>query len=368
MKYARMPIEIEAPEQLGYDQIECNLTESSFRDLKFSELEINLNELVLCYGDHRGFSGLREQITQEYGLHPESCLTTVGAASALYIIATSLLESGDEILVMKPNYGTNIETPRILGANVKYIDLNFEHHFKINLEKLKSQMTKHTKLVSITQPHNPTGVMLTENELKEIVSLCEKVGAYLLVDETYREMSFSQPTTLGALISERIISVSSLSKTYGLPGIRLGWILTQDKKLQELFLAAKEQIFICHSLLDEMVAYHFYLNKRRSYLQKHRQQIESHFQLVKSWIQKEQRIGWVEPQGGVVCFPRMKIDDSHKWEMFYQILNNKYKTYVGPGHWFEMPKNYMRIGFGWPTTGELQEGLKRISLALDELS
>lgn len=365
MKYVRMPIEIESPEQLGYNTIKCNLTESSFRDSILSDLNLNLKDLVLCYGDHLGQPKLRELIANDSytksKIKPEEVLITVGAAAALFIVSTCLLESGDELIVVRPNYATNIETPRAIGANIKFIDLKFEDSFRCNPKDIKAAITSKTKLVSITVPHNPTGTLMPMEDLKEIIQIVENSNAYLLVDETYREMNFKGVYPVAATMSQRVISVSSLSKTFGLPGIRIGWLISQDPKLFEKFLAAKEQIFITGSILDETVAIQFLEHKNKMFpaIQK---TILEHFGIVKNWMQKQTKMEWVEPSGGVVCFPRLKVGVNT--EQFYSTLNEKYKTHVGPGHWFEMDKRYMRIGYGWPTKAELIEGLENIQKTL----
>jgi aspartate/methionine/tyrosine aminotransferase len=127
MKYVRMPIEVESPEQLGYDTIECNLAESSVHDAVFQDLKLNLNELVLAYGHHLGKPELRDVLSKRYvSITPDDVLITAGAAAALFIVATSLLEKNDHLIVLRPNYATNIETPRAIGCEIDFIDLHFE--------------------------------------------------------------------------------------------------------------------------------------------------------------------------------------------------------------------------------------------------
>src|SRR3954466_14813991 len=127
MKYKRMPIEIESPEQLGYDTINCNLAESSVHDAVFQDLKLNLNELVLAYGDHLGKPELRELLAQRYpSITSDDILITAGAAAALFIVATSLLRKEDHLIVLRPNYATNIETPKAIGCEIDFIDLSFE--------------------------------------------------------------------------------------------------------------------------------------------------------------------------------------------------------------------------------------------------
>jgi aspartate/methionine/tyrosine aminotransferase len=366
MKYKRMPIEIEAPEQFGYENIACNLAESSVTDAIFKDLDLNINNLLLCYGHHVGKPELRNLIASESeNLTEDDVLLTVGAAAALFIISTSLLTANDHLVVIRPNYATNIETPRAIGCKIDYLDLKFEENFALNIDNLASLIKPETKLVSLTCPHNPTGVMISENDLKRIIALIEEKNCLLLFDETYREMTFGKTLPVAASLSSKVISVSSLSKTYGLPGIRLGWLINRDKQLMETFLAAKEQIYICNSVVDEEIGFLF-LNKKNDFLPKIKTHINNNFSIVKNWINSQNYLEWVIPSGGVVCFPRIKPEISLDPTVFYQILNEKYKTFVGPGHWFEMDKKFMRIGYGWPDKQELSNGLDNIINAVNE--
>lgn len=366
MKYKRMPIEIEAPEQFGYENIVCNLAESSVTDAIFKDLNLDINNLLLCYGHHMGKPELRKLVVSEAdNLTGDDVLLTVGAASALFIIATSLLSPNDHLVVMRPNYATNIETPRAIGCQIDFLELNFEENFAVNIVKLASLIKPETRLVSLTCPHNPTGAMISEADLKSIISIIEEKNCYLLFDETYREMAFEKPLPVAASLSAKVISVSSLSKTFGLPGIRLGWLITQDKKLMETFLAAKEQIYICNSVVDEEIGFLF-LNQKANFFPKIKTHINNNFSIVKNWINTQKDFEWVIPSGGVVCFPRLKSDVPVNLGKFYQILNEKYKTFVGPGHWFEMDKRFMRIGFGWPDKQQLSDGLANITKAVLE--
>lgn len=368
MKYRRMPIEIESPEQLGYGSIRYNLTESSVADMRLDQLnlDLDLGRLALAYTDHLGKLELRRLLALEAaGLTADDVLVTASAASALFIIATSLLNPDDHLIVMRPNYATNLETPRAIGCRIDFLDLRFEEGWGFSLEHLKKRITPRTRLISLTTPHNPTGMTLTQAELEAAASLAAEHNCYLLVDETYREMNYNGVTPWAASLNPRCISVSSFSKSYGLPGIRIGWILTRDPALQELFLAAKEQIFICNSILDEEIAYGVLHQKERiltPILAKNRRALA----IVQSWMETQKDMEWVEPRGGVVCFPRIKDASRVDVEAFYRILNGKYGTYVGPGHWFEMDRRYMRIGYSWLDEESLRQGLDCITAALGE--
>ncbi|MEX6690962.1 pyridoxal phosphate-dependent aminotransferase [Danxiaibacter flavus] len=365
MIYKRMPIEIEAPEGFGYEHIDCNLSESSFTDQKLSHLGIHLDDLTLFYGDHKGKRELRELIAGDLNLAADDVLITSGAATALFIIATSFLNKNDHMVVAKSNYATNIETPRAIGANISYIHLKFEDNYDLDPDALEKLITTDTKLVSLTYPHNPTGVSISENKLRRIVQLIEKKNTYLLLDETYREMSFVEKLPVAATLSDRVISISSMSKSYGLPGIRIGWILSKNKQLMETFLAAKEQICITNSVLDEEVAFQ-YLQRKEELFAPVMATISKNFNVLKAFMNNQDVLEWVQPDGGCVCFPRIKSEITIDTNKFHDILLQKYSTYIGKGHWFEEDPRYMRIGYSWDKTEKLQKGLQNILSAIEE--
>jgi aspartate/methionine/tyrosine aminotransferase len=363
MRYARMPIEVESPEEYGYGRIRYNLAESSVADQKLSDLKLSIPDLTLLYGEHRGNEALRTLIAAEaQGLAAADVLITSGAAGALFIVATALLHVQDHLVVLRPNYATNLETPRAIGCSVTHIDLTFEEGFKIDFDKVAAAITPRTRLISVTCPHNPTGVMYSESELRLLVDLAGKSGCYLLVDETYRDLSYDTKLPLAASLAPHVISVSSLSKAYGVPGLRLGWLITKDARLQELFLAAKEQMSICGSVIDEWVAQRILADRTRI-LEPIRTQMRRRLKVVSEWIAGEELLEWIPPQGGVVCFPRMRTDSAQGTASFYRQLQAQ-GAHVGPGHWFEMSDRYFRLGYGWPTSQDLERGLEAISAAL----
>lgn len=364
MRYARMPIEVESPEEYGYGLIRYNLSESSVADQSLSSLGLTVPDLTLLYGAHRGSETLRRLIAEGgEGLSPDDVLVTTGAAGALFIIATALLGRDDHLVVIRPNYATNLETPRAIGCAVSFVDLDFDKGFQLDLGAIEGAITPRTKLVSVTCPHNPTGTMMSEKELRALVELTRRHGCLLLVDETYRDLSFDGPLPLAASFGEHVIGVSSLSKAYGVPGIRLGWIVCRDPKLQEVFLAAKEQISICGSVVDEWIGEQI-LSRRASILEPTLAEMRRRRTLVADWIAGEELLDWVAPSGGVVCFPRMRDASAGATDAFYRRLLSDHGGYVGPGHWFERPDTFFRLGYGWPTAAELEGGLAAISAAL----
>ncbi|MVM38403.1 aminotransferase class I/II-fold pyridoxal phosphate-dependent enzyme [Spirosoma sp. HMF3257] len=367
MHYTRMPIEIESPEEIGYSTIQYNLAESSVRDIQVKDLTIKLDDILLSYGHHRGHPDLLACIASESTIiKPADVLVCSGAATALFVVATTLLSEKDHLVVVRPNYGTNLETPRAINCEMSLIDLTFEDRFAINIDQIRQAIQPNTRLISITNPHNPTGTVISEKILNELVELAEANNCYLLVDETYRYLNFQTPLTpYLAEKSKHVISVSSLSKAFGVPGIRIGWIICRDTELMREFLAAKEQIMITNSVVDEQIALHI-LQQQQRRLQEAHQHIRTNFAIIKSFFAQTPYLDWVEPTAGVVCFPRLKAGFSINTTTFYESLYSTYQTLVGPGHWFEQDKTYMRIGFGYPTAGELTVGLQNLERCLGE--
>ena len=370
-----MPIEVESPEQLGYDTITNNLSESSVADRRLSDLgielgsngDVGLDELLLCYGDHLGNPALREAVAAGgTGLLAGHVLVTPGAAAALFATATSVLEPGDHAVIVRTNYATNLETPRAIGAELDVVDVTFEDSWQLDVARVAALVRPGiTRLISVTCPHNPTGTMFDLASLHALVELAESSGAVLLVDETYRDLTHISPLPLAATLSARAISVSSMSKAYGLPGLRVGWAVCRDPELAETLLAAKEQMFICGATLDEAIAGRV-LTERGRILPPILADVRTHLGIVRDWMAGQQTFEWIEPVGGVVGLVRFRSEVAVDTDRFYELLLAKHGTYVGPGHWFEVDDRHFRLGFGWPTEGELRAGLAALSAAAQE--
>jgi aspartate/methionine/tyrosine aminotransferase len=367
-----MPIEVESPEQLGYDTITNNLSESSVADRRLSDLGLDLDatsgagldEMLLCYGDHLGNPALREAVAAGGdGLTADNVLVTPGAAAALFATATSLLEPGDHAVIVRTNYATNLETPRAIGAQLDIVDVTFDDAWRLDVSRIAARVQPGvTRLISVTCPHNPTGTMFDLATLHALVELAESSGAVLLVDETYRDLTHDAQLPLAATLSTRAISVSSMSKAYGLPGLRVGWALCRDPELAETLLAAKEQMFICGATLDEAIA-GLVLADRGRILPPILSDVRARLGIVREWIAGQETFEWIEPKGGVVGLVRFRSEVSVDTDRFYELLLAKHGTYVGPGHWFEVDDRHFRLGFGWPTEAELRAGLAALTAA-----
>ena len=335
--------------------------------MSFSKLGIDLDDLPIRYGYHQGHPKLRELIAEDYeGLTAENVVVTNGAAEALFTLSAALLKPGDHVIVEHPNYPSNYEVPRSLGCKVDFLELRFEKRFKPDITELENMITPKTKFISITHPNNPTGSMITKKTLEKLIEIAESNNCYLISDKTYRELSFKDKLPPAASLSPKAISISTMSKAYGLPGIRIGWIATQDKKLIESIIAIREQVTICNSAIGEAIAIHVLENKKKEILEYARKHAMKNLKIVEEWIERQSNIlEWIKPEAGVVAFPRFK-NISIDPEKIYVTLAEKYKTFVIPGRCFEMDNYFFRIGYGG-NTENLTIGLKNIERALREL-
>ncbi len=369
MQYKRMPIEIESPEEVGNDTIRYNLSESSVRDRTLGELNIDLSKVVLAYSEHRGILPLRQIIASESPtLSADHVLVTTGAAMALFVVSTTLLSPADHLIVIRPNYATNIETPRAIGCQISIVDLEFDNGFDLNPAQIKAAIRPNTKLISITNPHNPTGKLFSETTIQAIVAIAQESNCYLVVDETYRDLNFQ--TSLrpyAATLSDKVISICSLSKAFGVPGIRIGWLICRDKNLLTNLLAAKEQIILGNSVIDETIALHLLTQKPQLLPVIHRQ-IQENYNIFKQWADSQQFVEYVTPDVGGVCFVRLKAEYDLDFVAFRQNLYDTHQTFVGFGHWFEQSERYFRLGFAYPSAIELAEGLRCFEACLKEHS
>jgi aspartate/methionine/tyrosine aminotransferase len=346
--------------------VDYDIGESAVKCLTLGDIDIDPKAILLRYGHHKGKPELRDAIAAQYeGFSGDEVIATHGASEANFCIVSARVKPGDHVVVEHPNYPSLYEVPRSLGCNVDLLTLSFEDGFKPDLDELKRRLTPDTKLVSFTHPNNPTGSKITEDDLRRIIEIVDSAGTTLLFDETYREMDLDRPMPAAATLSPRVVSITGMSKCFGLPGIRIGWLATKDRSLLDSVLTIREQITITNNAVGEEVAVQVLNNKER-FLASARRRIEKNRAVVARWISEQEAFEWVEPEAGVVCFPRIKTDVNVDPEKLYRTLAEDYKTFVLPGRCFEMDNRHFRIGFG-ADTEEIETGLANVVKALREL-
>lgn len=367
MYFTRMVMEREAPAQVGYDRIKYNFMESSVQVLTVKEAGICPDmDMELQYTNHMGDPRLRKMIADEHGVGVDNVILSTGSCMALFVVFATLLRPGDHILITHPNYMANIHIGRSLGCDVELFELDIEHKFQPCIEQLKNQLRKDTKLVNLTVPHNPSGAMLSAEFLKEASDICGKNGTHLLVDEAYRDLTMGEFLPHGTAFGPHVICTDTMSKGLGLPGIRTGWVVCEDAELVSKFLATKEQISICGSIVDEDYAYQVMLNKQKL-LTSIRKDMMERFSIVEKFFHSQDLLEWVAPSGGVVCLPRIAPKIELDIDQFYDVLNNKYGVFVGPGRWFEVSPRHFRLGYGGLPKEKLTEGMSLILKAIQDV-
>ncbi len=360
MTFERMPLEVWFDEYQF--EVDYDIGESGMKFFSIKELDIDLNDVDLRYGYHLGHPGLRAEIVKEYsGQTIDNVAVTTGASEANFSVIAHLVGPKDHIIVEHPTYPSLFQVPRSLGRDQSLFHLKWEDDFRPDMDALRKLVKPNTKLITLTHPGNPAGNVITKEELKEAIEIAETAGAHLMVDETYRDLMFEDPPPLAATMSPIAISLTSMSKTWGVPGIRIGWAVA-DESIIEAIRAIREQITICNSSLGEAIAKEI-LMKKDKILSMLRKSMFSNYKILKDWMDSQDWLEWVEPKSGVVCAPRLKRGGST--DELCKLLVTKYRTFTVPGSAMELDGHF-RLGFGGEQE-ELVKGLEQLGHALKEI-
>jgi aspartate/methionine/tyrosine aminotransferase len=342
-------------------QKDYDIGESGIKFKNLADLDIDLSQVDLRYGYHLGRPELRELIASQSDGLPASRIGVLnGAGEAIFALTAALVGPKDHVIVEVPNFPSLYEVPLSLDRDLTYFQLEFEDGFRPNLDRLKSLIKPQTRLIVLTHPNNPAGSVISRSELEELIALAEANHAYLLMDETYRELAFEPSPPLAASLSPNAISITSMSKAYGVPGIRIGWVAA-DEKIIEQVCAVREQVTICNSALGEVIALEI-LRRKEWILDEVKKNMMSNYAILDAWMRTRSDLEWISPQSGVVGFPRL-VEDIESDDLC-RLLVKKYRTFVVPGYCFGMPR-YFRLGFGG-NEAELRAGLDCLDKALRE--
>ena len=357
-----------------------NLSESTSPDLTLGDIIdlVGLDAIrafKVDYGyEQEGLSTFRQAISQRCGVPIESVLTTLGAAFALYLISAELSDKPNKTaIIAAPYFQQSHDTLAASGWRIKTVQNNFDKGYALNVDGIVSLLDETIQLVSIASPQNPSGVSIPLETIGELLTMIAQKApqAYLLVDETYREAAFSAetliPSAAGAFPSDRLITCSSVSKAYGAPGLRAGWLTTRDMDLMARLLNATKNIVICHPRLNEQLAT-ILMHNADTVLEKQRRSLNPAPELVAAWQQTEQaRVDWNRPNAGALCCMRLGTQFSDaQLPHFWQALADN-DTIVRPGLLFGSDIRHFRLGFGHLSLHDLEIGLSNLSAALDAM-
>ena len=297
----------------------------------------------LTYGDIFGLPALKDGIRKLYqDLTPEQIIPTHGAAGANHHVFYSLVNPGDRVISVIPTYQQLYSIPASLGAEVKRLPLRPENGFLPDVEELSRLAEGGVKLICLNNPNNPTGALMPEELLKEIVDLARKHGAYILCDEVYRHLTQEDgycPSIVD--LYEKGISISSMSKVFSLAGVRLGWIATKDPAALEECRIHRDYDLISCGMLDEAVAA-LALKHRDRLLERNRGIVRENLAILDAFLNQESHLSYVKPQAGTTALVFYDLDVPS-----YDFCKGLYRAtgaFVTPGDCFEQPRS-MRIGY-----------------------
>jgi len=366
------PFEIERMMSKWENVVEYNLSESGVHPMTLRELVEDPDDLdrflniEINYPQANGIIGLREQIAALYpGSGPDNILVTVGCIEANFLALQTLLQPGDEIAIMLPNYMQIWGVARNLGLSIKTFHLNESKGWSLD-DDLDEAVTSKTRMIAVCNPNNPTGSILTEPEMKAIVRAAEKSGAWLLADEVYagaeRVREDETPSFWG--MYDKVLAMGSLSKAYGIPGLRIGWAVGPEQTVDDMW-ARHEYLTISTTMLaNHLAAYALSPKVRPRIIQRARDYIRRGYPILEGWMKDHGDLfSVVPPEAAAIAFVRYHLD-VNSTELVNRLMKEK-SVLIAPGDHFGLD-NYLRISFGLPPD-YLVPGLDRIHQLFAEL-
>jgi aspartate/methionine/tyrosine aminotransferase len=368
-----MKIEVfkmERMQSLWENLVDYNLSESGVHPLTLKELlsaeEIQqLTEVELGYTQTNGTPPLRQQIARLYpGLNPESIMVTAGSSEANFLLMWSLIEPGDKVVFELPNYLQMWGLARAFGANVEPLWLKEELGWQPEPEDIDRVITPGTKLVILTNPNNPTGSILRPAIRQQIIERVKEVGAWLIADEVYRGAEINgeeTPSFYGQL--EKVAVVGGLSKAYGLPGLRLGWLAGPEELVQKIWTYHDYTTISVSALTDHLATSALEPDRRLQLLARTRNIIRTNLPILEKWLQSfDGLFNYQPPLAGAILFTAYNAE-VNSTRLVEKILKEKNVLLV-PGDHFELD-HHLRLGYGCPP-GYLQAALDRVTEFLKE--
>ena len=334
-----------------------NLAASGVLDYPLAELPLRVEDLELGGTGPYGYPPLMERLAAKASVPQECVVYTLGTSMANFVALTALVHRDDEVLIERPTYDPLLAILNHIGAKVNRFERSAEHGFQLDLGELERKLTPATRLVILCNLHNPSSAFTDETTMRQVGAMAAKVGARVLVDEVYLETLFDQPWHSAFHLGPNFIVTSSLTKAYGLSGIRCGWILAQPQLVQRMWQVvdftygspvhpAELLAVIALDNLDRV------RNRARTLLQTNRT-------LVNDFLSKHPQLDGAPSRFGTTVFPRLTVGRASE---FVRTLREQFETSVVPGEFFEQPQHF-RIGF-CRDTETVRGGLDRLASAL----
>ena len=335
------------------------LTTSEVPHFRMDRLPVTLADLDLDGASHPRYAPLRAAIAQRYGVTTDQVVAADGTSMANFLVMATLVSPGDEVLIESPAYELLLSAASFLGATIRRFERKAEDAFRLDIAEIERVMSPRTRLIVLTNLHNPSGALAEEEELRALGGLAGSVNARVLVDEVYLD-SAVPPLRSSVHLGPEFVATNSLTKVYGLSGLRCGWILAEPElaermwRLNDLFGVnqahqAERLACIAFEHLDEVNAGNAHM-------------LAANRALWNAFAESRGDLECAPAEHGITAFPRWAGGDTQRLD---DHLRAHYDTSVVPGRWFEMPTHF-RVGFGL-RGDDFREGLNRLGQALDDL-
>lgn len=343
-------------------KVKYDLALSGILNLPIAELDVKLDDLQLHDDNAYGYRPLVDALAEHRRVAPENIVTVAGGTSmANHLAMAALTDHGDEVLIEEPTYDPLLAVAEYLGAKIKRFPRKFEDGYKIDTDVLRQGITSRTRLIVLTNLHNPSSALVDEATLRRIGEMASEVKAHALVDEVYLEAMFENAPDPAVSLGPEFVVTSSLTKGYGLSGLRCGWILAEPelaekiRRLDDIFAASAPNVMERLSVLA-ITQVHKIAARAKLILGTNRATLNR-------FLASRGDIDALPTKFGTTSFPRLPNVDVEK---FCEQLIEKYETAVVPGRFFELPQ-HIRIGLCCEPE-KFEPGINRLGAALDELA
>ncbi|HKS68582.1 MAG TPA: aminotransferase class I/II-fold pyridoxal phosphate-dependent enzyme [Candidatus Acidoferrales bacterium] len=337
------------------------LTGSDVLHVPFSELQAPIEDFSLSPPGGYGYKPLLERLAAKARIGVECVVHAEGTSMANHLAMAALVEPGDEVLIEEPTYEALLAVAHYLGANVRRFPRRFDAGFQVDPREVERAVSPRTRLVVLTNLHNPSGVRTPDSTLRIVGEIARSLGANVLVDEVYLEACFDSPWQSAAHLGANFIATSSLTKAYGLTALRCGWVLAAPALAERMWRI--NDLFGASSPFPTDLLSVVALNRLPQIAARSKRILDVNRSLLKAFINSRTDLHAIWPEAGAIVFPQLASGHA---DAFCQFLFEKYETGVVPGRFFEAPHHF-RIGVGGETE-TVREGLTRISAALDQFS
>src|SRR5213079_2616503 len=306
-----------------------NLATSGVAPFPLRKLPVKLEELEINGDDSYGYPPLQQAVAAHHGVNPDCVVESAGTSMANHLAMAAIIEPGDEVLIEHPAYGPILDVAQYLQANVKRFRRAEENGWAIDLADVRHCVTPKTRLIVITNLHNPTSALTPESVLREIGDIARSVGAFVLVDEVYLDAVYEETPRTAFHLGPEFVVTSSLTKVYGVSGLRCGWILAQPdlawkmRRLNDLYSATP----VFPGELLSVVAFQ-QLNLLREMA---RRIVEADRKLLRDFLKQQSGLCAVETNWGTTAFPRLSRDCGRNADAFLERLQSEFETSAVPG-------------------------------------